>query len=516
MERPSEATIEEAGLGHSVGHSLRWSYGTLAANFVLQFIIAASLARLLDPAAYGMIAIANTVVRCLQNFTELGINSTVVQKAELRRDDDAALLFVLACIANLLLMGLVWVAAPWLLSMVPNASASPATVTVLRVMALGALFTGMAQVAGALMNRDLDFRRLGLYGTAGLLVGQCGVAIPMAALGFGVWSLVAGSLVQIGTLSLLMMLRVRHPLWPRRLHRGMGALLGLGSRYFAVRLLDASSLYIPPFAVATLAGLTAAGLYDRAFILACMPINVLIHGLSRVLFATFSRLQHQPGRLLSAYLSVLMLGVCLLAPLSAGMAVAAPELIETMLGSSWAAAAGPFAWLSLWALLRSFIQYPAAVCEACGWLRKRIGQEVAYLVLMIGGLAVLRPSDAVGVLQVVTAVELINVVVLHVIVGRFLDVSFRAVIDCFVVAILPTVAVGGGIAVMLKALGPHVPMPVALVAAMATGGLLLAASLALHPSRCLRHEIGARVMGDMLGIAADQPGWLGRVRRFFG
>ncbi|HLN22676.1 MAG TPA: oligosaccharide flippase family protein [Patescibacteria group bacterium] len=516
MERSSEATIEKTGLGSSVGHSLRWSYGTVAANFVLQFIIAASLARLLDPAAYGMIAIANTVVRCLQNVTDLGISSTVIQKAEFRRNDDAALLFVLACGANLLLMAVVWAAAPWLLSMVPNASTSPATMMVLRVMSLGALFTGMAQVASGLMGRDLDFRRLGLYGMAGLLVGQCGVAIPLAALGLGVWSLVAGSLVQVATVSLLTLLRVRHPLWPRRLHQGVGALLGLGSRYFAVRLLDAISLYIPPFAVATLAGLTAAGLYDRAFILACMPINVLIHGLSRVLFATFSRLQHQPTRLPGAYLSVLMLGVCLLAPLSAGMAVAAPELIQTMLGGTWTAAAGPFAWLSLWALLRSFIHYPAAICEACGRLRQRIGQELVYLAAMIAGLVLVRPSDAVGVLQVVTAVELLNVVALHVIVGQFLQVRFYAVVECFAVAVPPTVVVGGGIALMLRALGPHVPMPLALLAAMATGGILLGLSLALHPSRHLRHEVGTRVMGDMLGVSVETPGWLGRLRRFLG
>ncbi|WP_448188452.1 oligosaccharide flippase family protein [Azospirillum sp. sgz301742] len=486
-----------------VGFSLRWTFATTAATGVVQLALAAVLARLLSPADYGIVGVAAGVLRFLQYFADFGIVSTVIQKRDLDHARDVPILFALAAGANLVLLGVVWVGAPLLAAVVPNLSAD--TVAVLRGLAFAGLIGGAGQTAIALMRRNLDFRAIGIQGFVALAVGQGAVAIPLAAAGFGPWSLVGGAIAQVAVAAALALWSVRPVLRPRSTTRvRLRALATLGSGYLILRILDSTGLHLLPVVVGVLAGMDAVGLWDRAFILAMLPLEALCAGAGQILFPVYSRLAGEPERLRKAWLSVILLGPCLLGGVAGGMAAAAPQIVSVMLGPAWLGAVQPLAWLSAWALLRMLAMLTGTLCEALGRLTLRGAHQVAYLAAQGCALAVVRPVDLVGILQVLLAVEVVAQSVMLLLAAGACGAPRGEAARNVLTALLPGILVGGGTAAVTAAWAASGLPPLAgLVAAMAASGLLLAIGVLLHPSRALRRAVGQRLLGDALGITAE-------------
>ena len=76
---------------------LGWSAGATLVNAVGQFVFLAVLARLLEPANFGLLAMAGIALRFGSFFAQLGFAQALIQKTELRpADHTAALVMALA------------------------------------------------------------------------------------------------------------------------------------------------------------------------------------------------------------------------------------------------------------------------------------------------------------------------------------------------------------------------------------------------------------------------------------
>lgn len=497
-----------------VGASVRWSYAAAAATGVVQLLLAAVLTRLLSPDDYGVVGVAAGTLRFLQYLADLGIASTLIQKRDLDRDRDVPILFAGAVAANLVLVGLVWIAAPGLQALVPNLPDEG--VTVIRALALVAVVGSVGQAAVALMRRDLDFRAIGIQSFVSTLIGQGAVAVPLAYLGAGAWSLVAGTAAQTALVALLALLRVRPALRPRRIAAArLRALIGMSGGFSMLRILDSATMHLLPVVVGIFAGVGAVGLWDRAFVLAFLPLEALAAGVGQVLLPVYGRLANDPDRLRRAWSSVIALAACLLGGIAVGVAVAAPLIVAVVLGPGWVAAAEPLRLLSFWALLRTLSYIAGPLCEARGWLLPRGLQQVAYLVGLGAALTLARPADLVGVIEVLLAVEAVSQTALLVMASRACGAAPLAVLSSVLAALMPALLVGAGTAgVSALTLAFDLPSPLALAAAMAAGGILLPAGILLHPSASLRHAVADRLLGPLLGFSTEGGAFGARLRRW--
>ena len=103
-----------AGRANMTAHAasgLSWSSLSIAALVVANLAYTATISRLLDPTAFGLMAMANLVVLFAQYFVRMGLASALVQKPdlsdeEIRAASTAGILIGLAC------LGLVWLLAP--------------------------------------------------------------------------------------------------------------------------------------------------------------------------------------------------------------------------------------------------------------------------------------------------------------------------------------------------------------------------------------------------------------------
>lgn len=472
------------GLRKQTAHSLRWSYGTMVTTLILQLGTTAILARFLPPEAYGVLAVTNGLLNYLVYVADMGVASVVVRQSGLERCDVWGLaLPVLA--GNLIIMVGLWLMAPWIVFTFGMPAES---VAVLRVMAALLPLHGLNAAAGAWLLRELDFQRQGLFGIAGLLIGQGIVAATMAWAGFGIWALVAGAFVQAAIPLLLAIWRHPPCLPPRTQWGRIASMLRLGAGFSALRLLDATQAQLPALVIGACAGVTAAGLYDRGFVLSVVLFNVATGALGRVLFPLYGHLNREdPGRIADTFITALRLSLCLLCPVAAAMAVAAAPLVLTILGSTWQGVVEPLRLLLGLAVFRIIAVLAGGLVEAKGRLELHAAQRIVAITVLVVWLVAVRPTDLTSVLVAIVAIEALSALML-------LILAVRAVDRTLLWGLTPLGQAAGvsasvGLAVMAALSWVDGIPPVRLAVAIAVAGLALLVTLAIHPDRSLRREV---------------------------
>lgn len=153
------------------------------------------MARLLDPAAFGLVAMSGVVLRFGSYFAQMGIGPALVQKENLSAEDISAG-FTSCFLLSIIFFILAWLLAPLSTYLFDNTALIP----IIRVMALSFVLTGLSTTATSLLRRNLEFGSLAIIDIASYALGYGAVGVVLAFNGFGVWSLVVAALSQ-GVLS---------------------------------------------------------------------------------------------------------------------------------------------------------------------------------------------------------------------------------------------------------------------------------------------------------------------------
>ncbi len=457
---------------------LLWVYGFSILGLVIQVGGTAVLARILVPQAFGEIAAVSAILRVVQHVANMGLTTALTREAG-RIDAASRGLIIFSVSSSLLLAGVVWICAPLLLWFQPEAHDS---IAILRVLAFGPALAALGQAAAAMLQASLDFRRLGMAQVVAQVVGQIGVAIPLAYWGGGTWSLVCGSLVQGAVLSVLLLAMAR-PKWRGPLVPPAD-LLRLGFRYMLLRLLDVSGQAVPPLAVATFAGLMATGAFDRAFVLSVVPLDMLATGLAVVLFPIYARqpANEETSRFL---LNSIALGGGILLAVATGILMARDYLILTVLGEQWHESIPLLGWLAIWGFLRGLGVLNGTMIEARSSLKFRSIQQACYVVGLAGLLVATGPADVEHILMLLVAVEVVNAAahVWHS--SHVANITPSTMLRSLLTMLYPGLAVATALALVAPVI-PAWPPGIALCLCMAVAALALFAVLYWHPSASLR------------------------------
>src|SRR5688572_4880259 len=247
---------------------LSWSSLSIAALVIANLAYTATISRLLDPTAFGLIAMANLVVLFAQYFVRMGLASALVQKPdlsdeEIRAASTAGILIGLAC------LGLVWLVAPAVGVMFHAPELAP----VLRGLGISFLFSGWSMTGKGLLRRALRFRDLSVISVGSYVFGYLVVGVGLALLGAGVWSLVAATVTSTVIQAVWQFAIVRHSVRPVLRWRPYGTVCGYGTRLSVAHVLDYLGGNLDTFTVARIASPAVLGLYSRANYLVFQPLG---------------------------------------------------------------------------------------------------------------------------------------------------------------------------------------------------------------------------------------------------
>jgi len=369
-----------------------WRFAGSMVGAMLQLVVGVLLARLLTPADFGVMALAYMVLGLAQIIGELGMRGAVVQRAALT-DRHVRTAFTFSTLLGLVITAAVVVAAPLGAAVMRDPNVTP----VLRVLSAGFAFRGTAIVADGLLRRQLDFRRQFLIDTVSYVVGYGGVAVSLAALGHGVWSLVWGSLVQTLLSSGAQLAAVRHSVRPLLAQRELADLLGFGLGASVSSCANYVALNGDYFVVGRSMGAMNLGLYGRAYGLMNLPYTYAASVMSSVMFPAFAQVQGEPARLRRGYLLLTQVTAMVAAPSMGTMAIAAPHLVPSLYGSQWTGVVVPLQILCIAGYFRALYHLGGIVAQSVGRVYGELWRQIIYAGLVIAGAAVGSRYDLPGV-----------------------------------------------------------------------------------------------------------------------
>lgn len=341
------------------------------------------VARLISPGDYGIMAAAAVFAQLLTVVTELGLGQGLIQRQEMTRADEDGVFYVSLLLA-LGAYGLLFMAAP----MVAGFYAMPILSDVLRLLGLMVVFGALKTVPLALAMRRMDFRYRSLV-EMGASLAMTATVITLALLGYGLWALVWGPIVnQLVMMIAFLPLLKRFPrptLWSRPVAQIMG---------FGVKVTSTSMLYFiwsraDVMIIGRVLGERALGMYSMAFQLAVLPLDKVGSIFNHVMFPAMARLQQNLRQSQEVFLDLHRYLLLITYPLLFGLIAVAEDLTALLLAEAWLPIVPYLQGLCLISALRvSGMLMPAAL-----YARGKPGLVVRYSGLCV---LVLPPSFLIG------------------------------------------------------------------------------------------------------------------------
>jgi O-antigen/teichoic acid export membrane protein len=370
----------------------QWRMASLVVQGVLHLVIGVVLARLLPPADFGLAAFSLIVIGLAAMVADVGVGAAVVQRQTVTVRH-LRVAFTLSLLTGLFITGVLVGIAPLVALLAKDGAVAP----VLRVQSIVFIATGVGTVGRAQLQRRLDFRRLFVVDLASYLLGYAFIAIGGALLGWGVWSLVLGSIVQSGLASVLFVLLARAPIRPFLAKREVRELLGFGVGVTVNGVINYVGRNGDNFLVGRFLGTTALGLYARAFNFMMLPINYFSSVIPTVLIPAFAEIQTDKSRVGRGYLMGVQTAALVTAPVMAWVIVSAPHLILGLYGARWVGAIVPLQILAAGGVPRAMLGLAGAVAQACNRVRSETPFQIVFAFAVTLGVSLGAIYGLVGV-----------------------------------------------------------------------------------------------------------------------
>jgi lipopolysaccharide exporter len=444
--------------------------GTTIAARLLSVVSGIILARLLDPEQFGLISLCYIVLNVISLLAPLGLSAALVR---FRGDRSRASfqVFVWVMITGTLSFLAVVFARDQLAALLGNPSVAP----VLPWMAILILIDMIGRVPEALLERDLAFKRMSTIAMAGE-VSYTLVAISLAAMGFGVWSLVAAQLTRSATGAFLCILWYRSHEWitPQPWDWSiMKDLIRFGMRMVGSAGVTRFYLNVDNFVVGRELGATALGYYAKAFSFTTTTVDNLNKTIGTVLFPTYAKIQHDPARLSHAYLRSLRMVSSATVPLAFGILAVAPVMVPALLGHKWLPMVPVLQILALMSVVKPVSTTAGSVFNAIGDPGKNMSAGIVVSVAMLAGMFALLSWGTVGIAWAVVGAHVLGYIYNIWQMNRVLPAAARGMIPAVLPAVLSSLVMAGAMHLTRLLLPvPHATMTgVMVLAAMCATGL---------------------------------------------
>lgn len=310
---------------------VRWmllSTVVTTAAYVIQLIV---LARLLSPAAFGLIGMLLIVVGFAQAYADLGLSAALIYRRDDTSDQRSSLYWLNLFAGGILALGTL-AAVP----LIESVFSEPRLGPYVRVVSLMFIIVPLGKQFEVLLQKELSFRVLAIQESGAAVLGTA-TAVVGAAFGLGVWAFVAGTLVNSTTRALALLVRGLRRFRPSLHFRcaDLRGYLGFGTYQLGERTVNYIGERIDQILVGSILGTVSLGFYNFAFNLAAQPATRINPAVTRVAFPALAAAQDDLRRLQRGFLDILRLLTTVNAPVLLGLAAVAPTLVPAVFGEQW-------------------------------------------------------------------------------------------------------------------------------------------------------------------------------------
>jgi O-antigen/teichoic acid export membrane protein len=470
-------------LKQSTKRAIVWSALDKGGQQAVNVLVALVSMRLLTPDLFGTVAPLILFTGIANVLAEGGLSVALIRKTNATEQDRNTMFFFNAAL-SLFFYIVLFFAAPWIAAY----NNSPELTLIARVQFLSLILYSLGLIQSTELTRRGDFRRLAVGNVAALLVSGATV-ITGAALGFGVWALVAQTLALAASRTLIFWCESD---WrPKAMFSfaSFRELFGFSSKLLAGSLLTNVSNNFYSSAIGRYFPTSQLGLYTQATKFKEAGSAPVVYMFGNSIFLMLSQLQDDLPRFLRAWRKSVRTAAFVVFAILPGLAAVAPALIEALFGtgSVWLSAVPYIRLLCIGGLFAIFNQAQGNAIKVKGRSDITLAMEAVGAALLIAffyitvryGLEMAILSDAASRAIVFVAYALISRKIL----GYRLRELFRD--------IAPYAALGLAMAALVWRLPVWIGHPWAGLAAQ----LIVGAGFYLGVSKLT----GSKVLDDVLG-----------------
>jgi lipopolysaccharide exporter len=316
-------------LSASAERAVKWSVLTTMARFGLQLGSQIALARLLGPDVYGVYGIGMTVLTFVAFLSGASFSWNLMLLPNLT-DEDIRLSFTWQMIAGVACAIAMWFAAPLVARFFGDARVTG----MVHLLAIASALTAASATATCLLQRELDFRSIGLIQIGSYAAGYLLVGVVLASRGYGATSLGIAAIVQAAAVLVATCAVRRHPTRPLLRHTGSDT-LATGRIVFFTNIVNWCLMNLDRVVIGRVLNTHSVGVYNLAYNVASIPNTLLVGAVQPTLLSTGAKLQDDPGRLGDAWSRAMAAVLVLATPMALVAALLSHDLVAFVYGPAW-------------------------------------------------------------------------------------------------------------------------------------------------------------------------------------
>lgn len=315
--------------GDKVVSGFLWRFMERFGAYAVSFVVSVILARILDPEAYGTIALVTVFTNILQVFVESGLGRALVQKKEAEDIDFSSVFYFNMTVCLLLYCGL-FAFAPYIAQFFNNIELT----SVIRVLGIILIISGLKNVQQAYVSRKMLFKKF-FYATLIGTLFSAVVGIWLAYWGAGVWALVAQSLANALVDTLMLWITVK---WrPKKcfsLQRLKG-LLSYGWKLLIAALVGSLSDNLRQLFIGKLYTSADLAFYNKGDQIPSIVNGNVNAAIDSVIFPVMAEAQDNKESVKNMTRRAITTSTYIMAPIYIGLACCAETLIRILLTEKW-------------------------------------------------------------------------------------------------------------------------------------------------------------------------------------
>lgn len=379
--------------------NLIWRFLERTGAQAVSFIVTIVLARILAPEDYGTIALISVFTNIFNVFVDSGLGMALVQKKDADKIDFSTVFYtnIVFCIS---LYVLIWFLSPFIAHFYRKNDFT----AIIRVLSVTVPISGFKNVQQAYVSKTLQFKKFFFSTLTGTLLAAA-VGIWMAYKGFGVWSLVAQQLVNVGVDTVVLWLTVKwHPCFIFSFER-LKQLFAYGWKLLLSALIETAYRNLRQLIIGKKYTPSELAFYNKGDSFPSIIVININNSIESVLFPAMSTEQDNKTRLKTITRRSVKTGTFFIAPLLIGLAVCAPSIVRLLLTEKWIDAV-PF--LRIFCI--TYIFYPIHTANLSAI--NALGRSDVFLKLeilkKIVGMLVLLSTMCLGVIAIAYSVLLLD------------------------------------------------------------------------------------------------------------
>lgn len=300
-------------------------FGAQAVTLIVSIV----LARILDPAVYGTIALITVITSILQVFVDGGFSSALIQKKDADDLDFSTVFYFNIVVCILLYIGL-FLISPLIARFYEMNELTP----VIRVLGLVLIISGVKSVQTSYVSRHLQFKKF-FFATLGGTVVAAVVGIVMAYKGYGVWALITQNLVNQTIDTIILWITVKWKPKPVFSLKRLKGLFGFGWKLLASSLLDRTYSELRALIIGKKYSPTDLAYYNKANQFPSLIAMNVNSSIDSVLLPVMSHEQDDKVRVKAMTRRAIKTSSFILWPLMIGLAACSTAVISLLLTDKW-------------------------------------------------------------------------------------------------------------------------------------------------------------------------------------